>query len=1116
MNEENILIQKLNEFIRKYYKNKAIRGSLISVGILVALFLTEILLEYFSYFSPPARIFLFYFYLSAATICMGFLVLKPVLKMLKIGRTITYEQAAVIIGKHFEEVRDKLLNTLQLINQKSSGIQNVDLLIAGINQKIKSLKVIPFTRVINFKGNLRYLKFALPPLFILSIILLISPSTISDPTKRIISYSEKFQHPASFRIIILNKEMKSLQQDDFLLRIKLTGDEIPEEIYVKTGDNTFQMQKANLISYSYLFKSLQGNTRFRIIAGKVQTEEFEITVYPKPIILNFETALNYPPYTGKQPETLSNIGDLVIPEGTNVNWKVFTRDVDRIKFRISSKETVLNRAGTNVFEYSQKMMESSRYQISQENEYTGKSDSLSYNITVIKDAFPEISMEESRDTTLNNIYFFKCSIKDDYGFSKLLFTLLKKSEEDSAYNLVKTENIPLDKRNSSQICFYSLDLSSITLKPGERFSYFFEIWDNDGIHGPKSTRTQNTIVEIPSLEKLMKNADKNAQGIQNDLKENINASKEIQKQIEDLNKRMVDQSELTWREKKKLEEILKENERIQKNVEELKKKNEQNIENEKKYLETSERILEKQKKLNELAEKLLTDEMKKSIEEMKKLLETMDKNKLNDLLPKLKNTTAELEKQLDRNLELFKQLEFERQLEKNVNQLNKLAEQQKKLSEKSENKTNSLESIKAEQEKIHTKYDSIKQDINELQKQEKELETAPDLSKTQDMQNSISEKLNKSDKLMKPGKESERSNNQKQTADEMKKLSQQMEDLMAEAETENQEEDAQAMMLLIEKLNKLSFEQEEIIVRSGKINRNDPKFLLLINDEKEISEKFKTIEDTLNKIAKRQIILNDIIIKQVKDVKDNINSSVDEFVERRIPSSMTRQQFAMTAVNNLAVLLDEVLQQMNEEQSSTQMSNSKKSCNKPKTAGGKQSMKTMRKMQQNLNNQLQDLKNNLGKAMQGQSQNRNEQEGENKEIAKMVAEQEAIRQQMQEYENELKEEGIKDNGNINQIINEMEKNESDLLNKTINQETFYRQQRIISRMLESERAEQMREKEEKRESREGNNQLISNPAPAFKYNKDKGQGKDVLNLTPVPVNYYYKEKASEYILRILK
>ncbi len=98
----------------------------------------------------------------------------------------------------------------------------------------------------------------------------------------------------------------------------------------------------------------------------------------------------------------------------------------------------------------------------------------------------------------------------------------------------------------------------------------------------------------------------------------------------------------------------------------------------------------------------------------------------------------------------------------------------------------------------------------------------------------------------------------------------------------------------------------------------------------------------------------------------------------------------------------------------------------------------------------------------------------------------------------------------------MEKNERDILNKRISQETLNRQQKILTRMLESEKAEEKRDKEEKRESTEAKNQKLSNPSANFEYKKNNAAGKEILNFTPAPVNFYYKSKASEYIIKIGK
>ena len=71
--------------------------------------------------------------------------------------------------------------------------------------------------------------------------------------------------------------------------------------------------------------------------------------------------------------------------------------------------------------------------------------------------------------------------------------------------------------------------------------------------------------------------------------------------------------------------------------------------------------------------------MKKMYEELQKMLENVDKDKVAEMLEKMKDDTKGLEKELDRNLELFKQLEVEQKLQQTIDKLDKLSEDQKKL-----------------------------------------------------------------------------------------------------------------------------------------------------------------------------------------------------------------------------------------------------------------------------------------------------------------------------------------------------------------------------------------------------------------------------------------------------
>ena len=79
-NNYNILVSKLDAFIRKYYTNRLIRGGLYSIALLGSFFLIFTLLESVAWFSSPVRTVLFYTYITLALLILALFVVVPVLK----------------------------------------------------------------------------------------------------------------------------------------------------------------------------------------------------------------------------------------------------------------------------------------------------------------------------------------------------------------------------------------------------------------------------------------------------------------------------------------------------------------------------------------------------------------------------------------------------------------------------------------------------------------------------------------------------------------------------------------------------------------------------------------------------------------------------------------------------------------------------------------------------------------------------------------------------------------------------------------------------------------------------------------------------------------------------
>jgi hypothetical protein len=125
MSNDKLLLQKLDIFIRKFYTNRLIRGLLFLLAITAGFFLVLILSEYFFRFGPQVRTVLFFGYLLLSLFLLVRLIVIPVMQLMRIGRTISYDRAAEIIGQHFSDIQDKLLNTLQLIRTKQAeGIRH--------------------------------------------------------------------------------------------------------------------------------------------------------------------------------------------------------------------------------------------------------------------------------------------------------------------------------------------------------------------------------------------------------------------------------------------------------------------------------------------------------------------------------------------------------------------------------------------------------------------------------------------------------------------------------------------------------------------------------------------------------------------------------------------------------------------------------------------------------------------------------------------------------------------------------------------------------------------------------------------------------------------------------
>ncbi|WP_096356660.1 DUF4175 family protein [Mucilaginibacter gotjawali] len=551
-----LLIEKINLFIRKYYFNRFLRGLIFLGAGLFSAYVVITVSEYFGNFNILFRTILFYFFIFLNIGFIAWLILPSLLAWLKLGKTLTHDQAAEIIGKHFSDVNDKLLNTLQLKKLSDADPRHRALIEAGIDQKIETLKPVSFPAAINIKENAKYLKWVIFPAAIICIIALAAPSVLTESTKRLIRHNEYFVPAAPFNFIVQNKTLSVVQGDDLKLDLKLQGDKLPADVYVETANNTFKLDKENISKFHYLFTNIQKNTSFKLTANGFTSAPYEIKVNLRPALLHFDADLNYPAYLHKKKETIPNAGDLTIPAGTEVKWNFHTQNATALQFLINGRPVMVNPAAPDVFEHRERVIKNSVYKIIPLNAMANRRDSASYRLNVIADEIPTITVQEKQDSVSIKTLYFNGSIQDDHGFSSLTFNYKVGDPADKVNLKTYTKQVKADLSQTQAGFFYYWSLKDMGIKPGDQVTYYFEVADNDGVNGPKKVRSPEHSLHIPDAAELNNELNAGTQQVKQKMESAIKLAGQVERESQKLNELLLDKNNLSFDEKKQIQDLM--------------------------------------------------------------------------------------------------------------------------------------------------------------------------------------------------------------------------------------------------------------------------------------------------------------------------------------------------------------------------------------------------------------------------------------------------------------------------------------------------------------------------------------------------------------------------------
>ncbi|WP_440999325.1 DUF4175 family protein [Fodinibius sp. SL11] len=639
---------------------------------------------------------------------------------------------------------------------------------------------------------------------------------------------------------------------------------------------------------------------------------------------------------------------------------------------------------------------------------------------------------------------------DDFGLTEatLHYELQRAFTPSPEKGSVK---LPTPSINEQQV--YQWDLPDLNPKARDQIIYWIEVYDNDRYSGRKKGRSQKMMVTFPSTTEYMDELDSKERDITESLEEVSQSFEQMEQQYEQFKQKLQRNPETDWEQQQQLEKVEQERQKIDEKVNELNQK----FEEIRKEIESNQAMspetMEAYDELQKLMKEINDPELEKALEKLRNSLGEMNPDEMRKALENYEFNEEQYRQRIDRTLNLFKSLKLNSDLEKLAQSLDELAEQEKEISESTKI---SPEEIKQQQ--------SIQDDLSNLQEQLQKIDdTAPEKAKPQveklkqhnneqlnNIQKDLQENIDKLRKQSSPEKDPQIQKQQQNIRQQLQEQAQQMRNAKQQLNQQRRQVNMAALEYVLHSLINLSINQEELTKETQNIPPRSSAFVEKARKERNISSQFTMLSDSLFNVSSEIPSFSNRINKKKTEVENQLSRAVELLAERDGSNATYAQRQSLGGINELTTMITSLLDQLNNQQGGG--------------SGGamsmQQLMEQMKKMsgeQQKLNQQIQEMIND----MQGNRLSQDQMD----RLNQLSKQQNKIRKQLRELQRRGQlESGDRVLSELERMSEQMEDAINDLRGGRLDEQMTQRQQNILSRMLNAEKAIQERGKEERREA----------------------------------------------------
>jgi hypothetical protein len=1071
------IISKLEALVRKEFFLYALLGIQAAVIIGLSLFLSFALIEFLFNTASSVRTVLFFLFLLFFLSGFLFLFIVPLLKSFNLFRRTDYYKVAGDVGKSFPDVKDDLLNAMQLVSVQGEAVYSQQLVDAAFLNVYNNTKDVKFESIISFRSAKLLSYFTIGAVLFLSLILFLSPG-MQAASGRLIHFNKEFIPPAKFSFVVSPGSVELTKGDDIFITVQVLGEK-PGSVFiaVKDEDRTdfdyIELKEDSLGNYNFERRAVRASFNYFAAAGNVESDTYLASVIDRPVIKTLDLTLTPPAYSKMPVIRQKDNGNITGLPGSNVSISLSsTKYLTRAELIFNDSASVLLNPDNENAQGNFRIRKDDNYKIiltdtkGNQNQFP-----IIYSVKALYDSYPVIEViHPNRDVPLANDNRLPLLVKiaDDYGFSRLtLHYRLSYSRSTEPQENFSSLDLPVAPGEKEQDVNYIWNLTKLSLSTNDVLTYYLEIFDNDNVSGPKSAKTGMFNVRVPSLDEILARADETHNAAEKELMQTLKEAEELKKELDKLDQELKkDQKEITWDEKEKIEKAVDKFEELQDKVESITEQLKEMHQDLQQNNLLSEKTLEKYMELQKMMEELTSEEMKKAMERLQDALQKLNRQEVQQAMQNMKIDEEQFQKSIERTINLLKRVQIEQKIDELKKRIENSVEKQDELKEQTDKSDlsdkNKNDELSKKQDEISKELEKLRKDMEDLAKKMENMEDMPS-DKLEEMMDEFDEQKNtelseKAEDELKKNQKQQAMESQQQLSQNMQKMKEQMQQMQDMMMQMNQMQTFTDMMKALDNLINLSKQQEELRKESQRLEPSSSAFNENAQKQNSIQRSLDKVMQQLAEISQKTFAVTPEMGKALGEAKMEMNKSLQAMQNRNGSLAANSQAEAMKSLNEAASLMKSQMEGMMQ--------------------GGGQGGGMMSLMQQlNQMGQQQMNLHNLTQQLQQQQQGQLSQQ-QQAELQRLAQQQELIRKSAEQLNKEARESGKSKTlpGNLEQIARQMQEIITDMKTERIDDQLLQKQERILSRLLDAQRSINERDFEKQRESNTGENIARQSPA----------------------------------------